>query len=220
MRLTVGPLPPAVYWRRRVIVLVALLVGLLLLVYNCAGDKPSGAVDSVKPPASTGSATPLLTPVVGAAANSAAADAGPSVDPSVPPQQTGPCGDAEIAVSVAIESGKTEIASGAYVRIFLKIKNASSRTCTRDVGALAQELRIQQGAQKLWSSDDCGTGANPAPDLHTFRPGEQMDQFNVVWNGRASTNCQTKPPAAAGAYQLIGRFGTKWSEPVAITVTG
>ena len=41
MRATVGPLPPAVYWRRRVVVLSALLLGVIVLFMSCTGgDEP------------------------------------------------------------------------------------------------------------------------------------------------------------------------------------
>ena len=44
MRLTVGPLPPAVYWRRRAVVLGAGLLFLIVLLYSCdaAGDRNTG----------------------------------------------------------------------------------------------------------------------------------------------------------------------------------
>ena len=38
MRLTVGPLPPAVYWRRRAVVLGAGLLFLIVLLYSCTGS--------------------------------------------------------------------------------------------------------------------------------------------------------------------------------------
>src|SRR6266542_3459450 len=37
MRTTVGPLPPAVYWRRRAVVLGALLLVVILLFVSCSG---------------------------------------------------------------------------------------------------------------------------------------------------------------------------------------
>jgi hypothetical protein len=212
MRLTVGPLPPAVYWRRRAIVLGALLVLLFVLVYRCGGSKPSGAADSRSshPNGSpTPSATPrVLSPVIGQPS------ATPSASTGAAP--TGPCTDAEIAVTVSTEGAKTDFVAGTYVRIYLKIKNISTRSCSRDLGSTAQELRIAQGATKLWSSDDCGS--TPGTDVRMLRAGEVVDQFNVVWNGRASTNCQTKPVPAPGSYQLVGRVGTDWSEPVPLTV--
>ena len=38
MRTTVGPLPPAVYWRRRAVVLGALLLAAVLLFVACGGN--------------------------------------------------------------------------------------------------------------------------------------------------------------------------------------
>ncbi|WP_262282727.1 hypothetical protein [Micromonospora sp. MA102] len=70
MRLTVGPLPPAVYWRRRAVVFGAGLLFLIVLLYSCTGtdrtDTPSGNAGgnaggspSAAAPGPTGS---LLTP--------------------------------------------------------------------------------------------------------------------------------------------------------------
>ena len=93
----------------------------------------------------------------------------------------------------------------------------SSRSCSRDVGATQQELRLTQGARQIWSSDDCG--AVGGSFVRTLSPGQELTDFNVLWNGRESTNCQTKPLPAPGTYQLTGRVGTKWSDPIAITIT-
>ncbi|MET0415920.1 MAG: adhesin [Actinoplanes sp.] len=38
MRATVGPLPSAVYWRRRAVVLGAVLLGIIVLFVSCSGD--------------------------------------------------------------------------------------------------------------------------------------------------------------------------------------
>src|SRR3712207_1808921 len=72
MRMTVGPLPPAVYWRRRALVLGAVLAVLLVLVYSCSsgsndGDGRAAPNGGSKAPAS-GTPTPsgsLLTPSIG-----------------------------------------------------------------------------------------------------------------------------------------------------------
>src|SRR5262245_57141494 len=42
MRTTVGPLPPAVYWRRRAVVLGAALLGIIVLFVSCSGDDKDG----------------------------------------------------------------------------------------------------------------------------------------------------------------------------------
>ena len=51
MRLTVGPLPPAVYWRRRAVVLGAGLLFLIVLLYSCTGtDRNTGAPGTDRTP--------------------------------------------------------------------------------------------------------------------------------------------------------------------------
>ena len=42
MRLTVGPLPAAVYWRRRAVVVGAILLFLIVMMYSCANPGESG----------------------------------------------------------------------------------------------------------------------------------------------------------------------------------
>lgn len=212
MRLTVGPLPPAVYWRRRAIVLgVLVLVG--YLVVRC-GSEPSGATEKTgqSAPSPTASSS-LLRPKVeapGSAAPSASAQA------SAQPRPTGPCTDDEIAVTVSTDGGKTEYTVGTSVRIFLHIKNTSQRSCVRDLGGAAQELRIMQGAQKVWSSDDCAPPGGSDPQ--TLAAGQDLQISNVTWDGRASTVCQNRPVPKPGTYQLIGRVDTKWSEPITLTL--
>ena len=63
------------------------------------------------------------------------------------------CTDAEISVKAV--PAKTTMAAGAEVQITLLVKNISNRSCSRDVGADQQELRVVLGAEKIWSSDDC-----------------------------------------------------------------
>jgi hypothetical protein len=238
MRLTVGPLPPAVYWRRRAVVLGTLLATVFLLIYSCGGTT-SGAKDNEagrSTPATPGSPSsrPLTPAVTGGSTSAAPAspssaasvgpDSGPDSGPDIGPnaggeqtgQPTGSCTDAELGITVATDGNKTEYPAGTFVRIYLKIKNVSTRSCSRDVGATQQELRIAQGATKMWSSDDCAAAGGSA--IRNLAPGEEFDVADVMWNGRASTNCQNRPVPEPGTYQLTGRVGTKWSDPVTLTV--
>jgi hypothetical protein len=227
MRLTVGPLPPAVYWRRRAIVLGALLLVVILLTYSCGNSERSGASPQGRgttEPAGEPSATvTVLTPESGSpeasdptdsAPTSAAAAGTPAAAPS------GPCTDEEIAVIPL--PARTTSAAGQTLDIGLRIKNISSRTCRRDVGADLQELRIVKGAtaEKVWSSDDCG--AARGTDVRTFAPNSER-RYLVTWNGRASSACTsgmpTGPVPAPGEYRVFGRLGTKLSEPVKLTLT-
>ncbi|MER7330902.1 MULTISPECIES: hypothetical protein [unclassified Micromonospora] len=235
MRLTVGPLPPAVYWRRRAVVLGAGLLFLIVLLYSCTGPDPDpdksgdaqpapGATSSGATPGPTG---PVLSPQTGApspGASGADPSGGPTTTdtppaaPVVPAAGDGACTDAEITVTpVALP---TSVVRGAVVDLQLKVKNRSERTCSRDVGADEQELFIKSGAEKIWSSDTCGTGEGS--DVQSFTPGFERS-YQVGWNGRDSSKCAggvaAGPNPPAGTYQVFARVGTKLSEPVKLTVT-
>ncbi|MEU4220994.1 adhesin [Actinoplanes sp. NPDC026623] len=131
---------------------------------------------------------------------------------------SGTCTDAEMAVVPVPEA--TAVRRGVPLEIHLKIKNISARTCTRDVGADLQELYIEQGAKKVWSSDTCSTVKGS--EVRPFPPGSERE-YNVTWNGKQATRCSaglaagTAPPA--GQYEVRGRLGAKVSAPVALDVT-
>ena len=230
MKLTVGPLSPAVYWRRRAVVLGGLLLAVIMLTYSCSG---SGASSSPRGASATSSGTPAavsdesssapLTPTSGqppAPTDTATPTAGTAAATGTPgaqaaPGPTGPCADTEILLTPVPAPASAKLQQP--VRITFKIKNISNRACTRDVGADPQELYIQQGSTKVWSSDAC----EPAhgTDVRTFDPGVETT-FAVVWDGRRTdAGCTNRPWAAAGSYQVLGRLATKLSEPVALTVS-
>ena len=218
MRLTVGPLPPAVYWRRRALVLGVVLAVIALVAYSCDGSDGSNAS-----PRNAGTTT-AAQQGGGAAATESKGSPTPSAS-SRPPAPSplasdspdpNSCTDAELQVTPVPASRR--LARGATTEIVLKIKNKSGRTCKRDVGADQQELYIVEkgGAEKIWSSDDCG--GPRGTKVQSFTPGFEV-AYTATWNGRQSTNCKDQPLPAAGEYQLYGRLGTKRSGPVTLTLT-
>lgn len=239
MKLTVGPLPPAVYWRRRAIVLGGLLLIILLIVYSC-GSNPSNAGGSQG--AHAGSDASSSAPIVPAPSTSslplgpsvsASAPATPSTKPtaSTAPPTAGPspkasgadCVDSEILVTTSIgptspTAGKLQY-GGTFI-LKLQIQNTSSRTCTRDVGSVAEELMIKHGDALIWSSDDCSSGGPKPHDVRTFHPGDAVSA-TVQWSSYDITTrgCKASAtPAPAGSYDLIGRVGTKTSIPKAFEI--
>ncbi|MFI7523038.1 hypothetical protein [Micromonospora globbae] len=239
MRLTVGPLPPAVYWRRRAVVLGAGLLFLIVLLYSCTGSDDPGDRRPQAGSTPTGSVSPspspsLLTPKTGspppeAAESPTAGDSpadppasqgeGPPVAPAADTADDGGCTDAEISLTAVVLPAT--VRSGAPVDLQLRIKNKSDRTCSRDVGADLQELFIKSGAEKIWSSDTCGTAKGR--NVQSFPPNiEQM--YQVTWNGQDASRCAdgvaAGKPVPPGTYQVFARVGTKLSEPVKLTITG
>jgi hypothetical protein len=231
MNLTVGPLPPSVYWRRRVLVLGGLLLVVLLVAYACSGSGASSAstqptpapvlapiptsspspsmspsssmLPSVDPSGTTTQPTSLLSPSVSASA--------PMVDAS-PADDT--CTDDQIQVTPVIAStsaATSRLELGGTYDLRLKIRNISKVTCRRDVGTVAEELRITKGSTKIWSSDDCVHPKTPAHDIRTFAPGIEI-YAEIKWSSYdiTTTTCKkSSDPAPQGKYSLIGRVGTK-----------
>jgi len=226
MRLTVGPLPSAVYWRRRAIVLGAMFIVLLVLFTTCrggggSGASPTGATssptvdatesspDATESPTLTPTQAPTTAPALPPPATSAPPDQGPS---------KGDCTDAEIKVTPA--PSLTDAPAGQTIIIKLRIKNVSDRECTRDVGPDEQEIYIKKGAETIWSSDRCSTfrGSERKPF-----PEDLEMEFQVTWNGRQSTNCKsgaaTGVAPSPGSYEVFGRLGSNLSAPVKLTLT-
>jgi hypothetical protein len=227
--MTVGPLPAAVYWRRRVIVLGALLVAIVTFWSACSGPpeksnarkSPTGGSSPLpEQPAPSASAS-VLTPIV----DGSIAPTVPSFPPVVPSnpvpappptdQPVVACTDADLMLIAAPEP--ITAPRGAYVRLNLKVKNVSPRPCTRDLGADHQELYLQSGTTKIWSSDSCDARTGSAPTL--MQPNIEH-LFNIAWNGRATNaGCVTRPVPDAGKYQLVARLDTKLSDPAMLDLT-
>lgn len=236
MRLTVGPLPAAVYWRRRLLVLGVLVLAVLVIVYSCtggpgagnqAGPGPSGTASATTTPADSSTSTP-----------SASATSTPTPTPTgtptptaftlpvTNPDPTGPCIDEEIELTAT--ASRTTLTLGEGANFILQIKNVSTRSCVRDIGSIPQELQLWLGETIAWSSDDCRDAQVLGPDYnfdHTFAPGSERS-FEIYWNGyRSRTGTDAKDCTAsdqmkpdAGTYELIARLGTKHSTPTTVAI--
>jgi hypothetical protein len=243
MRATVGPLPAAIYWRRRAVVLGALLLGAIVLFVACSGgddrdNKRATGTATSKPPASASAAAapedePSFSDPGPGAGNPSLPDPGdltstagtdqPSAGPGTEggtnvAAASGTCTDAEMSVTPV--PAAPEVRQGVPLAIRLKIKNVSARTCSRDVGADLQELYIEQGARKIWSSDTCSTAKGS--EVRAFPPGHERE-YNVTWNGKQANKCTAGQSAgtapAVGQYEVRGRLGAKISSPVALDIT-
>jgi hypothetical protein len=230
----VGPLSPAVYWRRR-----ALLLGLLLAVLvgggwlTVAAVRGSTGSTAAAPPAGQATGTPSLEQVVPSLAavqvptvapaspsqaatqatssGSAAPVAGPTIVPGVP------CTDDMI--SVAVRAGASSVAVGSKPTLELVVTNTSPVACVRAVDKGLQEIvLLETGGARVWGSNDCFPEANS--DTRTLAAGQAV-VFPVVWGGLSSEPTCTAPrkPPAPGSYVLRGRLDTKLSSDTPLTLT-
>jgi hypothetical protein len=232
MNLTVGPLPPAVYWRRRALLLGVVLLLVVVLVAMCegsggankSGQGLAGSTQKASPTPSQTSEPPIIggagsatggsggtagstAPSDPSAAAGATPAAGGSVDPAV-------CTDAEMQLTPAIQ----EITGGNYpYELSLKIKNISTRSCKRDVGAGPQEMHITDAAgHVLWSSDYCQSGGGS--DVRMFGANIESS-FQLPWDGDGDgPGCAKGARLGPGGYQLVAKLGTKVSAAVGFTI--
>jgi hypothetical protein len=218
MRLTVGPLPAAVYWRRRAVVLLGIAMVVLVIAYACgSGESPIAGAGTQ--PTATATPTPTPTPtLLRSTTATPRATQSPFTLPVVGGK--GPCADAELQVTAT--AAASTVQRGQPVDVTIRIKNLSQRTCARDIGADMQELRLLDGSTLVWSSDDCN--ANKGRNMHSFAPGRQVS-YTLTWNGRRSRTgvgektCVTGAPTPEPAvYQLVARLDQQLSAPFSLRV--
>jgi hypothetical protein len=204
IRTPVGPQPPSVYWRRRLLVLLGLvaviIVIVLIIVRPGSGGPNAGPSDTPNPssttPAPSGSPSPSFTSAAGGEA----------------------CNPAQITVVALLDA--TQYASGVQPMMSMKITNSGTAPCTFDVGTGAQEYVITSGNDRIWSSKDCQTGPTSTPQA--LQPGVPVTTTPFAWDRTRSstTTCSTTRPAAVAnsdgpTYRLTVSLGGVDSEATA-----
>jgi hypothetical protein len=179
--LTRGPLPPRVYWRRRVL-LVALAVVLVFVLARLlnAGSDATSAPDAATPVAGVPTSTP--TP-------SATATTPPRTDGRQPKKKkrsepvlaapTGSCADADIAVTPTVPKA----VAGREVFLVLKLRTIQAEACTWEVSPETLTLKITSGNDDIWASRQC---PRVVPTRSVVVRSAVSTSVGVTWNARRS----------------------------------
>ena len=221
----VGPLPAAVYWRRRLTVL-AVLLGVLgslvwLTVSLAAGPDESGAAaastDTPEPaqlpaldrvvPTVSGLRTPATAPAPVPAPAGEPAPAGPSPG--------GACTDDVLDLGVRTPG---RVTVGSKPTFDLVVVNTASVPCVRALDKQLQELvMVDADRTRVWGSNDCFP--ERSSDQRTLAPGETV-VIPIVWGGLTSEPTCTAPRVnpAPGDYVVRGRLDTKVSPDAPLTL--
>ncbi|MFI5955466.1 hypothetical protein [Cryptosporangium sp. NPDC051539] len=229
MNWTVGPHPSGVYWRRRLLIFVPLLIVLLALA-SCLIARGSGGDEAKLAGVNPTSAAPAAggsSPDPGqSGAGSAPSQESPDSATSAPAAPAGgsttdaaSCPDSALTLTAVPSDGAVRI--GEFAQMRLVVKNSSQTACRRDVGSDEQELKIMSGATQVWSSDDCSSraDASAAKVERKIVPGETLNYY-IKWGGTTSSkNCVTGAPVKPGQYQLVARLGTLESKAVSFAVS-
>lgn len=202
----VGPEEPVVYWRRRLMLVLAALVTLIVLVRSfTGGENPAPAAAITAPSAEAVAVTPETSPLPSVeAASPTPTILQPTAQPTVPAATEGECSDADTSIEVEIDRETTAVGEGLHVNMV--VKNISTTTCKRDVGSGANEITVISGPALIWSTDHCNP--NTDRDLVELAPGEEWS-VKVVWIGKqTATGCKVTNMAEPGAYWAHGRNGS------------
>ncbi|MFW0788593.1 hypothetical protein [Gordonia sp. CPCC 205333] len=239
-----GPLPPEIYWRRRVVAGVGALaiVGLViaLIVWTTSGSddpKQTAATPSSSEQAQPTQADPSesATPdgqggdqggtgqgnnASGAPPTSASTTPGQSsaaASAPAPVPASGLCPDQNI--SVVLYTDKPTYKTGDQPQFTIVTTNAGLTACTRDVGKAAQNVvvRTLDGTRTLWSARDCSPLQTVNNQL--LQPAQQV-RDNITWSGTTSSPGCNKPRVQipVGAYQAVGKIGERESAPITFNV--
>ncbi|MEU1983736.1 hypothetical protein [Nocardia sp. NPDC019395] len=217
-----GPLPPEIYWRRRVFAIGVLVVALAVVIWVAVTVSRGG--DSPGATAVTASSTTSPEPAGGPAAASSTTSAGGSTttkasEPSSPaPAASGECADQSLAVKISV--AQPTYRTGEEPVFGIVITNISGEPCTRDMGSGLQRVSVHSldGGRQLWASTDCYPDGEP--DLRTLDRGEQA-AFTVTWTGTTSQpECAgERVQVPTGAYNVVAQLGSVRSAPEPFNIT-
>lgn len=210
----VGPRPERVYWRRRVVVLLALVTA-VLLVWNilsgsrgsaAAGDGVAAATDSRSGTATddAGEAGSGDEAAEGAADPADAAPGGSGEGPdtegaALEPVAGGPLGCDVADLALMVTTDARSYPAGAQPVFSVTLANTGSTTCVVDAAMATRQVEVMSGADRIWSSADCGEPASES--LALLEPGARTEA-TVTWSrARSAAGCpEDLPEPQPGTY--------------------
>ena len=188
----IGSRPPAVYWRRRLALFVALLalVALTAWVLRPGNDNKQAAADT-SPTHSASRSTSHAAPT---SARPTSKHASTSAKPTGTPSRVAPACKAS-ALKVAAVVDKPSYRVGEQPMVLMQVTNTGSAPCVQDLADSQVELRVYNGESRVWGSHDCTI--QPGVSDRTLAVGQPV-RVSVVWSGLSSQ------PKCAGTRQRVG----------------
>lgn len=190
---------PAVYRRRRLFVVLALL---MVVALAFGGFAVAGAFRGAEQASSTDGATGP------APASGTSPSATPGSTPT--PMPTPTCNQNLVTVSASTD--KPAYAPGENPLLSLKVTNGGTMPCEVNIGTSQMEFLVTSGADRIFSSKDCQAKSEDL--VKTIAPGAS-ETANFPWTrNRSVEGCQPieAKPGAGGAYYIFtARLGSRAS---------
>jgi len=185
----VGPRPAPVYWRRRVVLLAVIAAAVLLLrALLTGGDEPRKSAGSTPTPTSSVTTRPSPTPTRS-------------------PAPTGPVTCTDAMLRLAVTTDARSYPEGTGPKLTVRVSNTSGTPCRRDLGTKQVELLVYSGADRIWSSHDCGE--DEGRSVQTIGARSYLESVQTWPGTRSRPGCAGERPAARpGTYFVKLRVGT------------
>ncbi|MDH6207630.1 MAG: hypothetical protein RR853_01550 [Aurantimicrobium sp.] len=187
---------PAVYRRRRLVALLALIAVVTAVVLIIV--RPGQATPT---PTETAVAKPTVAPV-------ATESATPTPTPTVDVSDYKECSTKNLEVLPVLDS--VDYQAGVLPNLSLTIQNTGKTACFYNVGTSAQELTITSGAETYWVSTDCQS--EKSDTVAILEPGVVYPSAPIVWERQRSSpdTCggeREVVPAGGASYYLTTKVG-------------
>jgi hypothetical protein len=98
-------------------------------------------------------------------------------------------------LSIAAATGQPKYAVGQQPALILRVTNIGPHNCTQDLADPQVELRVYNGAARVWGSHDCQV--EPGRAVRTLVVGVAAG-VQITWSGLSSQ------PQCAGTRQRVG----------------
>lgn len=187
---------PAVYRRRRLVALLALLAivtAVVLIIVRPGQATPTPTETAIAEPKKT------VAPVESET---------PSPTPTVDVADYKECTTKNLEVLPVIDS--VDYQAGVLPNLSLTIQNTGKTACFYNVGTSAQELTITSGAETYWVSTDCQSERSDTVAI--LEPGVVYPSAPIVWERQRSSpdTCggdREVVPAGGASYYLTTKVG-------------
>lgn len=190
----VGPQSSRVYWRRRLVVglgLLVVLIVVLLIVFAPRGKSDATAPVSTNTP--DAAQTPVHTPT-----STTKHTTDPKTVPTTKATASGKnCSPGVVDVEAITDSNS--YGAGAKPKLSFSITNTGRTSCVFNAGTAKQLFTITSGTEVYWKSTDCQT--NPVNTVILLEPGKTLTSAPILWDRTRSdkTTCKiARPPVPAG----------------------
>jgi hypothetical protein len=174
------------------LILLAIIAGVLLLVFRPGSGGPATAGDGGVAgtaangrPAPSGSQSALPGPK---------SSAKPVATATPKPTAGQPCAPANVDVEAITDASSYK--SGAEPLLSLSLTNTGKVMCTIDAGTATMVFTVSSGKDPYWTSTDCQS--NPVHTVIKLEPGQTLNSTPIPWDRTRSSKstCDGQRPAA------------------------